>query len=119
MILNITPVPAPRMTQSDKWKKRPCVTRYFAFRDKIQSVNLQLVYPCKITFWMPMPNSWSKRKKQAFNEEPHKQKPDLDNLLKALFDSIYYRKDDSHVWAYTAEKRWAFEGGIEIEEAGR
>ena len=28
----------PRMTQRDKWKKRPCVLRYHAFRDKMRHV---------------------------------------------------------------------------------
>ncbi|HHE6457291.1 TPA: RusA family crossover junction endodeoxyribonuclease, partial [Proteus mirabilis] len=32
-VFNIEPVPKPRMTQADKWKKRPPVLKYFAFKD--------------------------------------------------------------------------------------
>jgi len=35
LIVHSNPVPAPRMTQRDKWKKRPVVLEYFAWRDRI------------------------------------------------------------------------------------
>ena len=35
-VYHITPVPKPRMTQADRWRKRPCVVRYFAFCDECQ-----------------------------------------------------------------------------------
>ena len=43
---------------------------------------------------------------------PHRQKPDIDNLIKALLDALY--ADDSHVWKITAEKRWHYEGKIMV-----
>lgn len=36
-VYNITPIPKPRMTRSDKWKKRPAVVRYFEYKDKIRA----------------------------------------------------------------------------------
>lgn len=35
-VFNIEPVPKPRMTQADKWKKRPPVLKYFAFKDEVK-----------------------------------------------------------------------------------
>ena len=32
----VTPVSKPRMTQRDKWKKRPCVLRYRAYCDALR-----------------------------------------------------------------------------------
>jgi len=42
MIYNINPVPKPRMTQSDKWKKRPPVLRYFAFKDECRIHDVEI-----------------------------------------------------------------------------
>jgi Holliday junction resolvase RusA-like endonuclease len=102
----------PRMTRSDKWKKRPAVMRYRAFKDECRLHNVALPeLPC-ITFYMPMPASWSKKKKADMDGQPHKSKPDLDNILKALFDALY--EDDAHIWYVTAKKIWSYDGKIEI-----
>ena len=34
--LNIVPVAKPRMTQSDKWKKRPATDKYWKFKDDLK-----------------------------------------------------------------------------------
>ena len=85
----ITPVPKPRQTQADKWKKRPAVMRYRAFADearlKIKTLPAQ---PIHVVFVLPMPPSWSVRKRVLHNYQPHLQKPDVDNLAKALFDAL-------------------------------
>lgn len=111
---HIKPCPAPRMTRSDKWKKRPCVMRYFAFRDEVRLNNVSVEpYGSHIIFYMPMPKSWSKKKKSEMINTLHQQTPDIDNLLKALFDSIF--KDDSHVADIRASKVWAESGSILIK----
>ncbi len=110
----ILPVPKPRMTQRDKWKSRPCVLRYRHFKDQVRALNIKLPYRYKVTFHIPMPKSWSNKKRVQMNGAPHMQKPDKDNLEKALLDSIY--GDDSHVWSGWAEKRWAEMPSIVIEE---
>lgn len=44
---------------------------------------------------------------------PHEQKPDKDNLLKALLDALY--GDDSHVWHDDGHlKFWGDEGSITV-----
>lgn len=113
MIYNITPVPKPRMTHADKWKKRPGVLRYWAFKDEIRLKKVVLPETfCTIIFYIPMPKSWSVTKKTYYAGSPHKQKPDLDNLTKALWDAIL--DDDKKIWTFQATKLWAYEGAIEI-----
>ena len=110
----IDPVPKPRMTKSDKWKKRTCVMRYWEFKDKVKELEIHLQSPCKATFYIPMPKSWSKRKRAEFNGKPHLSRPDGDNLEKALFDSVF--GEDAQMWSFSWEKRWAETGSIIIEK---
>ena len=109
----ITPVPKPRQTRADVWKQRPCVMRYRAFADEVRLRGVKLnPYGDSVIFHMPMPKSWSKAKKERMNTTGHQQKPDWDNLAKALCDAIY--SDDSHIWNIRVTKQWAYEGSIEI-----
>lgn len=113
----ITPVPKPRMTQRDKWQKRPAVLRYRAFCDECRL--LGVVVPesgAHIVFNMPMPASWSKKKRAEMLGQPHQQRPDVDNLGKAIFDAVL--PDDSVVWDIRMTKVWAETGAIEIRVAG-
>ena len=68
----------------------------------------------EITFWLPMPPSWSQKKRDMMDWELHRQKPDIDNLFKALADALY--GDDSHIAIMHATKRWAVNGAIEIRQ---
>ena len=65
-----------------------------------------------ITFYIQMPTSWSKKKKALYLGTYHKQKPDIDNLGKAIFDSVL--KDDSGISDIRMTKRWSEIGYIEI-----
>ena len=113
---DITPVPKPRMTKSDKWKKRPGVMRYWAFKDQVKAAKLKLPKRgSHVVFCMPMPKSWSKKKKDEMVTMPHEQTPDLDNLLKALGDSVF--SDDSGISDIRASKMWSETGAIVIFEA--
>jgi Holliday junction resolvase RusA-like endonuclease len=118
-IFVITPVPAPRQVASDKWNPRPNVLRYRAFKDQVKAAGMTLPsIPCKITFYIELPSSWSAKKKAAMNGKPHEVMPDTDNLLKAALDAVYQTlegKDDAHVWSIWAEKRWSETGHICIE----
>lgn len=60
-----------------------------------------------------MPKSWSIKKKKELEGAPHRSKPDIDNLLKAIYDSLL--DDDSSVYYVTAVKYWDEEGKIIIE----
>lgn len=77
----ITPVGKPRMTRADKWKQRPPVMRYRMFCDEARLHGIRVPENgAHITFVLPMPKSWSKKKRAAMDGQPHQQKPDLDNL---------------------------------------
>tara|TARA_R110000737_G_scaffold340469_2_gene363394 strand:- start:1861 stop:2211 length:351 start_codon:yes stop_codon:yes gene_type:complete len=116
MIYNIKPCPKPRMTQSDRWKKRPPVLRYWAFCDEVRLMGLVLPESgSSVIFTMPMPKSWPKKKRASMLGEYHQQKPDLDNLFKALGDAVY--KDDSKICSVTMSKVWGESGSIEINKA--
>jgi len=115
MILNIPPCSKPRMTQRDRWKKRQCVLDFFAFRDRIRQevkrINTLLIKESPfdwdnltVIFLVPMPKSWSKKKKALMVGKPMQQRPDLDNYLKGLFDATH--EEDSSIWKVTASKIW-------------
>jgi len=118
-IFRITPVAKPRMTQKDRWYKRSATEKYFQFKKDL--LNLALInkfipsYGMKIVFFLPIPISWPKKKRLVYDGKPHQQKPDLDNLIKAVNDSFF--DDDSKIWDITASKFWVNhpEGRIEIE----
>lgn len=109
----VVPVPKPRMTQRDKWQKRPAVMRYRAFCDDLRA--RKCTFPesgSHVIFHMPMPKSWSKKKRAEMLGQPHRQKPDRDNLEKALMDAVY--ENDESVWDMRTTKIWSDIGCIEI-----
>ena len=115
MIYDITPIPKPRMTQRDKWAKRPAVMRYRAFKDECRLKKVELPEQgAHVVFTVPFAKSWSKKKMRKFDGEPHQSKPDVDNLLKSLMDAVY--SDDSGVYDVRISKKWGYVGKIEIIE---
>lgn len=111
----VEPVAKPRMTQRDKWKKRPCVQKYYAFKDQLNEQKNDFVMPESnywIIFYITMPKSWSQAKKLRMCGMPHKQKPDKDNIEKAFLDALC--KEDSNIWDGRTTKRWAAVGYIDI-----
>ena len=112
----VDPIGKPRMTQRDRWKKRPCVMRYFAAKDIVKSHRIEVDWnnTFELTFYIPMPKSWSKKRRKEMLGKPHQQKPDIDNLQKFLFDSLL--EDDSIIWSLKVEKYWAEKGKIVIKQ---
>jgi Holliday junction resolvase RusA-like endonuclease len=95
------------MTRADRWKKRKSVVKFFAFRDAVrqfQETHAISWWSFDIEFHVPMPKSWSKKKQALHNGQPHNQRPDLDNYLKAWKDSVY--EEDAVVWRIKATKLW-------------
>ncbi|MHA1401641.1 MAG: RusA family crossover junction endodeoxyribonuclease [Candidatus Heimdallarchaeaceae archaeon] len=103
------------MVKSDSWKKRPAVMKYWAYKDEVRVLGIECHPGDKITFVLPMPKSWSEKKKVRLDGAPHLQKKDLDNLIKALWDSVH--DDDQHLWWIgEAKKIWGREGKIIIKK---
>ena len=88
-IYDITPVSKPRMTQRDRWHKRPETAAYWAFKAEVRLLGINIPESgYHITFIIPMPKSWSQKKRKQLNGQAHQQKPDKDNLEKALRDAL-------------------------------
>jgi Holliday junction resolvase RusA-like endonuclease len=106
------------MTRADTWKKRPIVLKYWGYKDDINNWGIQNNFKLKneiyVKFYIPMPKSWSKKKKESLCRKPHQQRPDVDNLLKGLMDA--FLAEDSHVHTTYAQKFWDYEGSIEFYE---
>jgi Holliday junction resolvase RusA-like endonuclease len=111
---NLKPVPKPRMTRADRWKQRPIVLKYWDFCNELNRQAIKLEYipgdRVGLIFYIPMPKSWSKKKREQMLGKPHKQRPDIDNLAKAFLDALL--KEDSYVYSLSAEKYWSNEGSI-------
>lgn len=89
--------------------------RYRAFADECRLRKVELPESgAWVVFHLPMPASWSKAKRELMRGQPHQQKPDNDNLIKALADAVH--KEDSGLWDYRVTKLWADVGGIEIKK---
>lgn len=114
-VYDIVPVPKPRQTRSDKWKQRPPVMRYRAFADEVRLRGVEVKESgSHVVFVMPMPKSWSKVKHNQMVYAPHQQKPDVDNLCKALLDALF--GDDSHIHDIRISKIWGVRGEIRTME---
>lgn len=112
------PMGKPRMTQRDVWKKRPVVLRYRDYCDRIKEAvpNRVLdvdVYAIMVTAFVPMPKSWSKKKKAALLGTICRSKPDWDNIGKAVCDALL--KEDSGIADGRARKFWCAEGDERTE----
>lgn len=67
-----------------------------------------------LKFYMPMPKSWGKKKRNDLCFTCHEQTPDIDNLVKAIFDSLMIQ--DKQINDYRASKFWynGIKGFIEV-----
>ena len=126
-MFDVIPMGAVRMTQSDKWKTNPIhpdpnkrqrevVRRYFKFKNDLFEQALQMKFELgtflDAVYFIPMPTSWSEKKRKNMVGLPCKVKPDTDNITKAIKDAL--KIEDGEVWWEKAEKRWAYLGSIVI-----
>lgn len=114
IIFEIEPCAKPRMTQSDKWIKRPATTKYWSFKEGVKKEAKRVKYKIEgkieIEFRLSMPKSWSEKKKFQMDGRPHESRPDLDNLLKSWMDCLC--KEDSFIHTIKAKKLWARSGSV-------
>jgi Holliday junction resolvase RusA-like endonuclease len=117
-IFDIDPKPAPRMVRSDKWAKRPIVQDNFSWRNALRLMantqGYKLSRELHIIFVLPMPESWSEKKKRDNEGCPHMQRPDLDNLIKNWQDT--FTDEDGYIYKIDALKLWGRKGQIIITE---
>lgn len=113
----VAPIGAPRMTQRDRWAKRPCVVRYFAWKDAVRP-HLPANLPknptgVSWTAYFPFPKSYSAKKRKELAGQYHQEKFDRDNIDKALLDLMF--EQDKGVAFGTICKRWDDGLGPRIE----
>lgn len=74
--------------------------------------------PLKISviFYMPIPVSFSNKKRRELENEPILKHPDVDNLLKLLMDALngVCYADDRQVWSAYATKRYSSRPRTEV-----
>lgn len=122
------------MTANDRWffriprdKLRPSGLKRLIRIEKYNDYKLSLAAEAKrvkfelpyvgagIIFYIPVPKSWSKKKKKQYHGQWMQNRPDLKNLLSAFEDSLL--SEDKAIAYYTyLGKRWvdAETGWIEI-----
>lgn len=133
-VLNITPQTHVRATKGDsvffripRDKLRPAGLKRLLRLEKYNQYKIDLLAECKkngfsipaegtsVTFFVPLPKSWSKKKRKQYHGTLHQSKPDLSNLLKSFEDAICI--EDKYIAHYSeVSKRWVdFEAGwIEV-----
>lgn len=112
----LQPMGKPRMTRSDKWKERPCVLAYREWCDKLREAAPPLPDTpgvVEVAAYFEMPASWGKKKKQEMAGQPHRVKPDSDNILKGCCDALI--SADQTVWNMVITKRWDDGQGARME----
>ncbi len=121
LMLPIAPMGAVRLSSSDRWKKRPRAVKYFTWKNQIQTLvseacnGLLPDVPIRmdVAFYIAMTETWTKKKKKEMEGKPHRQKFDLDNLVKGLWDSMF--GDDAEISDSFSMKRWVKQGEERIE----
>lgn len=131
--LNITPQTHVRATQGDRiffripreklypsgLKRLMRLERYNEYKISLLAIAKSNRYvPSEqgthITFYIPVPKSWTKIKKSKHHLQLHQSQPDIDNLAKSFFDSLL--SEDKHIADIRITKRWINQdkGYIEI-----
>lgn len=133
IVLKISPETHVRATQGDRiWfkiprdKLRPAGLKRLMRLEKYNRYKISLLAEAKrnkfvmpeqgasITFYIPVSKSWKKWMKEKMHMQLHQEKPDIDNLYKAMGDSLLI--EDKHIASVTITKRWVNQltGWIEI-----
>ena len=120
----VEPMGAVRMTRRGKYISASA-QRYLSYKSHIQWLAKQqlndeffadMALEVYILFVMPIPASWSKKKQREAAGRYHVKKPDADNLVKGVFDSLnkIVWKDDNQVAKVIAEKVYGEDPGIHV-----
>ena len=123
IVIPLAPYPAPRPRFSKYGTYNP--KKYTDYKNTfLQLTKLQLktyfegAIRLDITFFMPIPLSLSKKKQSELIEQHyHIKKPDSDNLLKTVKDSLEgtYYKNDSQICVVNMQKVYSHKTRVEFE----
>jgi Holliday junction resolvase RusA-like endonuclease len=123
IVFNITPQTNVRATQGDRIffripreKLRPAGLKRLLRLERYNDYKLSLCAIAKskqfvppeqgghLFFYIPVPKTWKKYKKEEMHMKLHQSKPDWDNLAKAFFDSMF--SEDMHIADVRVTKKW-------------
>lgn len=100
-------------------KRRDYILTYFNYKRRVKELFIEAglsVFPTNsvwFKFFVPMPKSWTNKKKNQLCFEPNLSRPDSSNYHKAVEDSCCV--DDKINWDYRVSKFWySGNGHIEI-----
>jgi len=121
MIINLKPFPAPRPRFSKRGTYNPSeYTNYkktFLLLAKRQCKAYFNGAIClKVTFFMQIPASESKKKQRELIGQYHIKKPDTDNLIKTVKDSLEgtFYHNDSQICKVIAEKIYSENPRVDV-----
>jgi Holliday junction resolvase RusA-like endonuclease len=133
IILDITPQTSIRSNQGDKvffriprnrlrppgLKRLLRLERYNEYKVSVLALAKQKGFTiptqgASFRFYIPVPPSWRPSKKRLMHGKLHQSRPDLDNILKGIFDAMLV--EDKHIAHIEAAKFWVNQerGWIEI-----
>jgi Holliday junction resolvase RusA-like endonuclease len=123
VILNLTPQTHIRATQNDRIffriprsKLRPPGLKRLLRLEKYNNYKVELLAEAKrerfeipaaglsVTFYVPTPKTWSKKKKALHHGLLCQSRPDIDNFGKAFIDSLV--SEDKYIANISLTKRW-------------
>jgi Holliday junction resolvase RusA-like endonuclease len=91
-------------------KRKKYIERYNQYKEDLrnEASDKNFIIPdhnWSVVFFVPVPKSWTKKKKAQQHLKLHRPRPDIDNFLKALFDPLK-TQDSSIAHLNGLEKRW-------------
>lgn len=110
----------PRMTRSDKWKRRDCVLQYRSWADLARHCirqqvgklpNAEQTTAIRFDAYHRPPSSLSKKKAAALIGTRKRTRPDADNILKCL-DAMWTQ--DAALGDLSVTRRWDWEPRLEV-----
>jgi len=102
--------PQSKEKEATYWELKRQWDDYWRTRDNSLTTRRPYEQPLQLiaTFYMPMPKSWSERKRKEHVGHPHASRPDIDNIFKFYADcatGVIY-KDDSMITSISCRKLW-------------
>lgn len=83
----------PHMLSEEGLKRKRQLERYNQYKDAVKALCDQAGFKMPVAGWavyffIPIPKSYSAKKRAQLHGQHHLLKPDIDNLMKAMFDSL-------------------------------
>ena len=111
-LIKTPPMPKPRMTQRDKWAKRPVVQRWNAYKDVMRILAPKDFQMPTSDYWLIFTFKIPKRGGVALGSA-HMVRPDKDNLEKGVLD-IFLPYEDSVIFDGRCSKLWGQTASVEL-----